>query len=473
MTRDSAIAQLSSRSSPIDLFIIGGGATGFACALDALSRGLSVALVDRNDFGEGTSSRSTKLIHGGVRYLRQGHIGLVRESLRERSWFLRAAPHLVHPLEFIIPCRTTIGKLYYRTGMAMYDALAGPHGAGRSAMLTAEEVRAHVPGCAAEKMAGGVRYIDGQFDDARMIVCFLREVLRRGGIAVNHMPVVELIKESSRIAGVVVEDRATGQSYRVYARAVINATGVFTDSVCHMDSERDPDRIAASQGIHLILDASYLGGSSALMIPKTSDGRVLFAVPWHGRVLYGTTDTPRSRVEEHPDPLPEEIAYLLEHAHHIFAKPLRREDIIGSFAGLRPLPRPKKSKHTSAVSRDFVIDQSTSGLVSIYGGKWTTCRAMGEAAVARAAAVAGITPRPSATHGMVFTTEREPVSHLGEPTEEWVAHAVREEMAQTVDDVLMRRTRLGMLDPAAAARVVPRVADWIERAKRSGATGNT
>jgi glycerol-3-phosphate dehydrogenase len=463
-TRDQDWERLSDSSRLPDVLVIGGGATGFACALDALSRGLSVALVERGDFGEGTSSRSTKLIHGGVRYLRQGRLGLVRESLRERAWFFRAAPHLVHPQEFVIPCGSAWEQMYYRAGLAIYDGIARTRGDNRAHRLSRAEVLARVPGVATGNLAGGVRYSDGQFDDARMIICFLRHLVDADGIAINHASAVELIHERGRVQGAVVEDRETGDCRRIQARAVVNATGVYTDRLCALDQPRAEERITASQGIHLVLDGAFLGGSSALMIPKTADGRVLFAVPWHGRVLLGTTDTARPVIDDDPQPLAGEITYLLEHARAIFSRPPEPSDILGVFAGLRPLPKPQKSQKTSAISRDFRVDVSGSGLVSVYGGKWTTCRAMGEAAIDRAMAVAGLHYAPSQTRAIRFAGGREPLSHRTAPDRDWVFHAVQCERARTLPDLLLRRTRLGVLDPGVARAAAPDCAQWMAEA---------
>jgi len=464
MLREEAIARIDAESGAFDVLVIGGGATGFACALDAISRGYHVALVERGDFGEGTSSRSTKLIHGGVRYLRQGHLGLVRESLRERRWFFQAAPHLVQPLEFIIPSRTMIGNFYYRTGMALYDAMARTSPEHRSAILSAKEVLSRAPGCSSENLRGGVRYIDGQFDDARMIICILQNVISGGGVAVNYAPVVDLIKEGGRTTGAMIEDLETGHTHRIKARCVINATGVFTDRLCKMDEPEKPDRITASQGIHLVFDASYLGGNSALMIPKTEDGRVLFAIPWHGRVLFGTTDTVIAQIEDEPRPLDDEIDYLINHASEVFSRAPTRNDIRATFAGLRPLPKSHTSKNTSTIVRDFKIDCSSSGLVSIYGGKWTTCRAMGEAALEKAIPVGGLEYRPSQTFNKTLLASREPESHLTPPTQAWIKYAVQHEMARTLPDLLLRRSRLGILDSGLARSIAPQCARWMAEA---------
>jgi len=461
MQRDNVIARLDDHSDPFDVLVIGGGATGFACAIDALSRGYTVALVERGDFGEGTSSRSTKLIHGGVRYLRQGNIKLVRESLRERDWFFRAAPHLVQPLEFIIPCRSPWERLFYRTGLEIYDWMAKSKSTEQARFVSKNDLLNRIPGCAGHRWIGGVRYFDGQFDDARMIITFLHHLAHHGGYALNYAAAVDLIREGGKVRGAIVEDRETGTHHPVHARVVINATGVFSDQLIKLDQPAAPDRITTSQGIHLVLDGSWLGGSSALMIPKTRDGRVLFAIPWHGCTLFGTTDTPRPAPEEDPVPLNEEVEYLLEHGRKIFLRPPRHSDIRGTFAGLRPLPRTEKTTATSAISRDFKVDVSPTGFVSVYGGKWTTCRAMGEAAVDQAARFAGFEMRPSRTRDIVFTANHEPVSHQRAPTADWVAHAVENEMARTLTDLLLRRTRLGLLDAAVARNAAPLCAQWM------------
>ncbi len=461
MDRATFLAAMASRSTPFDLLVIGGGATGFACALDAASRGWSVALVERGDFGSGTSTRSTKLIHGGVRYLRQGHLGLVHESLRERAWFLRAAPHLVHPLEFIIPCRSNLDHLVYRGGMRLYDTIAGADGDQRSASLSRDDVLARAPGIAPHGLTGGVRYIDGQLDDARWLVASLQRLVDEGGLAVNYAPVTALLKDGERVCGAAITDAETGRTLRIPARAVLNATGVYTDAVTRLDAPATPPRIAASQGIHLVLDAATLGGSSALMIPKTSDGRVLFAIPWHGRVLFGTTDTPRDTIDDDPQPLSSEIDYLLEHTGQVFARPPERRDLIATFAGLRPLPR-TDGQRSSEVSRDFHVTVAPSGLVSVFGGKLTTARAMGEAAVDRVLAIAGGPDRPSRTRHWTFAPSREPASHLEPPDRDWVDYAIHHEMARTPDDLLYRRTRLGLLNPQAAQSIRPQLQAWLK-----------
>ena len=470
MSRQNAIDRLASSAETFDLLIMGGGATGFACAIDGLSRGYSVALVERGDFGEGTSSRSTKLIHGGVRYLRQGNVKFVRESLRERNWFFRAASHLVKPMEFVIPCHARLEQLFYRAGMAVYDRLAHAPPGDKSAMLTAANVSTLVPGCTTERLFGGVRYIDGQFDDARMIITFLRHIMDAGGVALNHAPAVELTKENGRVSGAVIQDEETGIHHRIKARVVINATGVFTDNLCRLDQPDASSKVTASQGIHLVFDKAFLGGNTALMIPKTSDNRVLFAIPWHDRVLLGTTDTPWPDANREPTPLKEEIDYLLEHARTIFSKAPSTADIRGMFAGLRPLPKPQDPTRTSSIRRDFHVEVSVSGLVSVYGGKWTTCRAMGEATINKAADVGHLFPATSRSASLVFAPPLEPASHLQPPEQAWVTHAVHHEMATTLSDLLLRRCRLGVLDVQRATAEAPRCAHWMAEMLHKDAT---
>ncbi|HMO51341.1 MAG TPA: glycerol-3-phosphate dehydrogenase/oxidase [Kiritimatiellia bacterium] len=469
--RDDMIMRLADRSPPWDVVVIGGGATGLACALDAASRKLRVALVERGDFGEGTSSRSTKLIHGGVRYLRQGQISLVRESLRERAWFFRAAPSLVRPLPFVIPCRHFAEQIGCRTGMHVYDALAHTAPEHRARRLSRNETANALPGVKPSAYACGVKYFDGQFDDARMIIAFVRTLVELGGAAVNYAPVISLRKEGGRISGLDVEDREKGSVYRIDARCVINATGVHTVGICRMDEPATESRIIASQGIHLVLDHRFIGGESALLIPRTRDGRVLFAIPWHGRTLLGTTDTPWPDPERPPQPLQEEIDYVLEAAGSWLSRAPVREDIRGMFAGLRPLPRPSRTQKTSAIIRDFRVAVSDSGLVSVYGGKWTTCRAMGEAAVDRALAVIGQPFRPSQTAHLMISANNEPESYLHVPSPAWIAYAVREEMACNAEDLLLRRTRLGILDRAAAETASAECTRMIEATKQ-GSTLN-
>jgi glycerol-3-phosphate dehydrogenase len=500
MDRADALARLS---EPVDIAIIGGGATGLGAAVEAAARGWRVALLEAHDFAKGTSSRSTKLVHGGVRYLAQGNIGLVRDALRERGRLKRNAPHLVGELEFVVPAYDWWAGPYYGVGLKLYDVLAGKYRLGSSRLVDRAEALARIPTLEGEGLRGGVVYSDGQFDDARLAVALAHTAAGLGAAVVNHAPVVRLLKgPGGKVAGLVARDRETGRELEVRARVVVNATGVFADAVRRMDSAEAAPTIAPSQGIHLVLPERFLPGSNALMVPRTDDGRVLFIIPWQGRAVVGTTDTPVAEVSEEPRPLEEEVGFLLEHAARYLAADPRREDVLATFAGLRPLVRAGREQGaTKALSRDHTVLVSESGLLSVVGGKWTTYRKMGEDTVNRAEAVAGLETRPSPTaelrlHGApqegevpegklgqrgsslaLYGTEAPRVQALAEARPELaeplharlpyvkaeVVFAVREEMARTVEDVLSRRTRALLLDARAAAEAAPEVASLMAR----------
>ncbi|HEX8201937.1 MAG TPA: glycerol-3-phosphate dehydrogenase/oxidase, partial [Isosphaeraceae bacterium] len=383
-----------------DLVVIGGGATGLGTALDAAARGYKTLLLEAHDFAQGTSSRSTKLIHGGVRYLAQGRLGLVREALRERGRLLRNAPHLVRPLAFVLPAYARWSIPYYGLGLKLYDLLAGAGGLGASHPVSRAEALRRAPTLEPRGLRGGTVYFDAQFDDARLAIALLRSLLDRGGVALNYAPVTALVKRDGRVAGVRARDAETGAELEVAARVVINATGVYADAVRLLDDQAAPPMIAPSQGIHLVLDRAFLPGDSAVLVPRTDDGRVLFAIPWHGRVLLGTTDTPVDRLPIEPRPLAREVEFLLDHAARYFRPAPAAGDIRSVFAGLRPLVRPGGPvRATARLARGHALVVSPSGLVTITGGKWTSYRLMAAAAVDRAAAVAGLprVPCPTAT----------------------------------------------------------------------------
>ncbi len=320
-----------------DVLVIGGGATGLGTAVDAAARGYRTALLEQGDFAKGTSSRSTKLIHGGFRYLRQGNVSLVRESLRERGLLLRNAPHLVHAIPFVLPAYGVWQKFFYGAGLKIYDLLAGRLGLGKTRLLSREETLRHLPTLSPDGLTGGVQYFDGQFDDARLAICLAQTLHDLGGVAVNYCPVATLLKSNGRVCGVVARDTESGRELTIRARVVINATGVFTDAIRRLDEPAAKPIITASQGAHIVLDRSFLPGDSALMVPKTDDGRVLFAIPWHGHVVIGTTDTLREDAPLEPRPLAEEIDFLLEHAARYLTRAPGKADILSAFAGLRPL----------------------------------------------------------------------------------------------------------------------------------------
>jgi glycerol-3-phosphate dehydrogenase len=497
--------RLHRRTDPWDLVVIGGGATGVGVALDAAARGYDVALFEGHDFGKGTSSRSTKLVHGGVRYLRQGNIPLVMDALRARGILRRNAPHLVHDLAFVVPNYDWWEAPFYGIGLKVYDALAGKYGFGPSRLLSKEETIERLPTIETDGLRGGVVYHDGQFDDARLLVHLARTAAEQGAVLVNYAPVRGLIKDASGIvSGVRVSNLEGGSDIEIEARTVINATGPFADGVRRLDDEDAAPMIRPSQGIHVVLDRRFLPGDSAIMVPETDDGRVLFAVPWNGRVLVGTTDTPVDEVSLEPRPLDEEITFVLEHAARYLTEDPGPADVLSAFAGLRPLVGSEEADDTASLSRDHTLQISPSGLVTITGGKWTTYRKMAEDTVDHAAVLAGLDSVPSPTkdlqiHGYHPSAERfdglavygadapellalvdlEPA--LGEALHPRlpairaeVVWAAREEMARSVEDVLARRTRSLLLDARASMEAAPEVArmlaaelghagDWVER----------
>ncbi|HEY3587538.1 MAG TPA: glycerol-3-phosphate dehydrogenase/oxidase, partial [Myxococcaceae bacterium] len=330
---------LDQLSEPFDLAIVGGGATGLGAAVEAASRGYRTVLFEARDFAQGTSSRSTKLVHGGVRYLAQGNVGLVREALLERGRLRRNAPHLVGDLEFVVPAYAWWSGPYYGVGLKLYDVLAGRHRLGKSQLLSRAQVLERIPTLEPDQLKGGVRYFDGQFDDARLAVSLALTADDLGAVLVNHASVVALVKTGGKVRGVRVRDEESGREHEVKATVVINATGVFADQVRRMDEPDAGALVTPSQGVHLVLPDAFLPGAHALMIPRTDDGRVLFVVPWHKRALVGTTDTPVPEASVEPRPLEEEIAFLLDHAARYLSRDPRREDVLSVYVGLRPLVR--------------------------------------------------------------------------------------------------------------------------------------
>jgi glycerol-3-phosphate dehydrogenase len=489
MDRAAALAMLGSGEA-WDLVVIGGGATGLGTALDAAARGYRTVLVEAGDFARGTSSRSTKLIHGGLRYLARGEFRLVHEALVERGRLRANAPHLVHAATFLIPSYSRWTAPYYGLGLKVYDLLAGRHNFGPSHAVDREEALRLVPTLAPSGLRGGVVYQDGQFDDARLAVALMRTIEHRGGVALNYVEATGIHKRDGRAAGLRVRDVESGAEFEIPARAVVNATGVFADAVRRLDDPGATPLIAPSRGSHLVLSRSFLPGTAAVLVPKTDDGRVLFAIPWHGHALIGTTDTPVESAGFEPTPSAGEVDYLLDHASRYLSPRPSRADVLATFAGLRPLIA-TGGRGTSALSRDFEVVVSDSGLVTITGGKWTTYRRMAEAAVDRAAAVAGLPPRacvtkelrlhgwaegdasgPFDSHGADAPALRALVAErpdLGRPLDPRLpevlgVHAVwaaRHEMARTVEDLLSRRTRALLLDARASLAMAPRVAELL------------
>jgi len=459
-TRAAALAGL--QEQVWDLLIIGGGSTGLGAAIDAISRGYRTLLLEQSDFAKATSSRSTKLIHGGVRYLQQGNLSLVRESLHERGLLLRNAPDFVHPLEFVIPARSWMEKLYYGAGLKAYDLLAGKLGMQRSQLLSLAETRHRLPALKTQGLAGGVSYFDAQFDDARLAVGLAHFITQQGGTALNYVRVTSLQKERGKVCGVEAVDGETGDSYRIAAKAVINATGIFSDEIRSMDDVSSEPTLALSQGAHIVVDRRYCPGKTAMIIPKTDDGRVLFIIPWLGATLIGTTDIPVKAPLLEPHPLYDEIEFLIDHANRYLSQPLGRSDIRSCFAGLRPLVKAPSASATSQISRDHVIRVADSGLISISGGKWTTFRRMGADVVATAMRVAGLPQQPSRTETLPIhrdaTESPSDRNEVSVPQDDFVRHCVRALHARTVEDVLARRSRLLFLHASEALRHAPHVA---------------
>lgn len=487
MNRAQHLAALEARRDPWDIIVIGGGATGLGIAVDAASRGHATLLLERDDFAKGTSSRSTKLIHGGVRYLQQGNVSLVLEALRERGLLTQNAPHLVGHQAFIVPNYVWWEAPFYGVGLKIYDLLAGKLGLGPSKHLSREETLARLPTLEPDGLKGGTIYFDGQFDDARLAITLALTAADHGAALLNHFPVVRLLKRHDLVRGVIARDNESGREFELSARVVINATGVFSDAVRHLDEPNAPAVISPSQGIHLVLDRSFMPGDSAIMVPKTDDGRVLFCIPWHDRVLVGTTDTAVPTISAEPRPLEEEIEFVLTHAARYLTKDPNREDVLSAFAGLRPLVRIPNSHGTASMPRDHSVLVSQSGLVTVVGGKWTTYRKMAEDTLAQAATVGGLDSRPCKTenlhlhgwrprseidgHWQVYGTDLPAVRasrpdsrrlHPRLPYEDCeVVWAVRHEMAGTVEDVLARRTRALLLDARASLEIAPAVARLI------------
>ncbi|MDG3004007.1 glycerol-3-phosphate dehydrogenase/oxidase [Paludisphaera mucosa] len=475
-----------------DVVVVGGGATGLGAAVDAAARGYKTLVLESLDFAHGTSSRSTKLVHGGVRYLAQGNIPLVREALHERGLLTRNAPHLVHPRDFIVPAYRYWQIPFYGVGLWLYDRLAGRLSLGRSRWLSRKDVLKRTPTIRGEGLRGGILYIDGQFDDARLAVALARTAVGLGASALNHVAVIGLVKELGRIVGVRARDAETGEEFAIRAKAVVNATGVYADAVRRLDQPDASALLAPSQGAHIVLDRSFLPGDTAIMIPKTDDGRVLFAIPWHHRTLIGTTDVPLSQTPREPGPLAEELAFLLEHAGRHLTRTPTAADVKSQFAGLRPLINSEVGRggQTKKLSREHAVVVSDSGLITVTGGKWTTYRVMACDAVDHAAEVGALARKPCATenlhlHGWtdhladreetlaIYGSEladlkeliaRSPEAgrklHAALPyVEVEVIWGVRHEAARTIEDVLARRTRALFLDARACIEVAPRVAE--------------
>jgi glycerol-3-phosphate dehydrogenase len=495
MRREEMLRKVRERAvagEPWDIAVIGGGATGVGVAVDAAARGFDVLLVEAHDFGKGTSSRSTKLVHGGVRYLEQGNIPLVMSALKERGLLRQNAPHLVHDLAFVVPNYSWWEAPFYGIGLKLYDLLAGKYGFGPSKLLSREETLEKLPALEPEELRGGVVYYDGQFDDARLLIHLAMTAADHGATLMNYCPATKLLRDDEGyVNGLIARDAETGEELKIAARIVVNATGVFTDEVRRMADAKIEPLMVTSQGIHLVFDRSFLKGETALMVPRTSDGRVLFVIPWHGHAVAGTTDTPVDSPSLEPRALDEEIEFILETAGRYLSRPPTRADVLAVYVGLRPLVKNEGEGKTSSLSRDHVIHVDTSGLLTITGGKWTTYRHMAEDCVDHAITLGRLRDEECVTknlriHGYVasastgengeaaldvYGTDAEEIRVLAQDAElakqlhpelpyiaAEVVWAARKEMARSVEDVLARRTRALFLNARAAMQMARPVA---------------
>jgi len=497
MNRSKMIKELDA-SPTWDVLIIGGGATGLGAAVDAASRGYRTLLLEQSDFAKGTSSRSTKLIHGGLRYLQQGNIALVMEALKERGLLCKNAPNLIHHLPFLVPNYHWWEGPFYGIGLTIYDKLAGDLGIEQSRHLSLKQTLKAIPTLEPDGLRGGVIYYDGQFDDSRLAVALAQTASDEGAVLLNYCKATALIKVKGRVVGVKAIESETGKKYQIQAKAVINATGVFTDDILHMDNPKAKKIIAPSQGVHIVLDKSFMPSNSAILVPHTEDKRVLFFVPWHDHVLVGTTDTPVAKTSLEPRPLKEEVAFLLKNAARYLTKDPAPRDILSVFVGLRPLVKSGGGKNTAALSRDHTILVAKSGLITIAGGKWTTYRRMAEDVINRAMRNSGLKEMKCRTktlklHGCergldprerwsTYGTDAKKMQkmirakkNLGallHPSLPYLAvdviWAVKEEMARTVEDVLARRTRALLLDARASIEIAPKVAKLMAKELKYG-----
>jgi len=458
-----------------DIIVIGGGATGLGTALDASLRGYKTLLLEGHDFAKGTSSRSTKLVHGGVRYLQQGNIKLVREALRERGYLLKNAPHLTSVQTFIVPVFSWWEKMFYGIGLKVYDLLSGKLSLGNTQILSKKETLAHLPSINSNKLVGGILYFDGQFDDSHLAIELAATAINKGATVINYCKATGFIKTKEKITSVECIDVLSEKKYSLKTKVVVNATGVFTNAVVQMDNALEDDLVSPSQGIHLVIDAKFFPGTDAMMIPKTDDGRVLFAVPWHDKVVLGTTDTPIEEISFEPKPLEEEIEFIIKHINRYCTKLITRSDINSVYVGLRPLVKQKTQISSALISREHHLTVSPSGLITITGGKWTTYRKMAADAVDNAAFIGKLNKEKCITANTQIGDELEKKNRVQEIlkndallaekihakysfTKAQIVYAVKYEMAICIEDILARRIRLLFLDARLAIELAPMVA---------------
>jgi glycerol-3-phosphate dehydrogenase len=486
MNRNESIQQLTTISQ-WDIIIIGGGATGLGCAVDAASRGYKTLLLEKHDFAKGTSSRATKLVHGGVRYLAQGNIRLVREALVERGRLLKNAPHICHTLAFVVPFYTWWQKWYYGFGLSLYEWLSGKLSLGKTKLLSKKGALRNLPGLDAHQLTGGILYFDGQFDDSRLAIALAQSATDNGATVINYFGVSRFVKEAGKIIAVIAKDGLTDKTVEIKGTVMINATGVFADELLQLAEGHKEQTIAPSQGIHLVVDKHFFKGIAGMMVPKTDDGRVLFAIPWHDKLLLGTTDTPVQHITAEPRPLKQEIDFVLHHFNRYASLCIQYSDVQSVFVGLRPLAKAGNTKSTAVMPRDHHIAILPSGLVHVTGGKWTTYRNMAEHAVDKAVKQAGLqwiqcktkdlplhgwTESKDTSHFAIYGTDAAAIKGIFEAdtsqsekihpnypyTKAEVTWMIANEMALTVEDILARRIRLLFLDAKAAIESASTVA---------------
>jgi glycerol-3-phosphate dehydrogenase len=489
MNRNQQIQKLESNTN-FDIIIIGGGATGLGCAVDAASRGMKTLLVEKFDFAKGTSSRSTKLVHGGVRYLAQGNIRLVREALLERGRLLKNAPHVCHTLPFVLPTYSFVQKMYYGFGLWCYEFLSGKLSLGKTKLLSKQEVQNQLKDIATENLYGGIQYFDGQFDDSRLAINLATTAVEHGAVVLNYADAVGFTKHDEKINGVNFTDTINNKTYEAKANIIINATGVFADEILQLAEGNTTKTIAPSQGVHIVVDKKHFDGTAGMMIPKTDDGRVLFAIPWNNKLVLGTTDTPVENIETEPKPLQEEIDFIITHFNRYSNTHINYTAIKSVYVGLRPLAKINGEKKTAVMPRDHVVKILPSGLVHVTGGKWTTYRNMAEHAinialknksfhfkkcVTKNLKIHGHTILKTNSHLDVYGADALYIEKLIEEdillqekihenypyTKAEVKWFVQNEMAQTIEDILARRIRLLFLDAQAAIEVSPIIASML------------
>lgn len=488
MDRNQLVKEIEEESR-WEVIVIGGGATGLGTAVEAVSRGYKTLLLEQHDFAKGTSGRSTKLVHGGVRYLRQGNIKLVKEALHERGVMHQNAPHLVKNLSFVVPAYRWWEGPFYGLGLKIYDAMAGDLGLGPSKLLSKDETLKQIPTLETDGLDGGIIYHDAQFDDARMAITLLQTLFDEGGTALNYLQVTGLLKDDGKITGVQATDKETGRNLEIKGLVVINATGIFTDRIRKMDHADAPSVMQPSRGVHIVLDQKFQPGDSAILVPRTDDGRVIFAIPWKNRILIGTTDIPVEEPSLEPLPTDEEVNYLLKYAGKYLTGNPERSDVLSAWAGIRPLVSTHPEDDTADISRDHTLITDPSGLLTITGGKWTTYRLMGQDTIDKAAEIAGLEPTKSGTeqlklHGWSRESDPdEPYGNYGSDaailkeleneygskpyhpdlpcTPAQVIFGVRHEMARTTEDILARRTRCLLLDARASISIAEPVTQLI------------